>query len=270
MLRSALCCVILALSTLVWSPAKAWASSAALSYSEGCGQEGVETGLRQISIRVGANTRSMLRVVANDYDATRPHALVIGYHGYGLDGNSPRQHHQWNLVEDMAGDAAIFIYANSLGPSWNGRSNSPDVLFFDEIIKQTAATLCVDTARVFVHGFSNGSQFVNSLVGQRPSSIRGVISVAGAGGGNARIPVMIIHGTTDGTIAYGNGQQSVGNYARSNACKTPVDFARLPMDQCTPIEGCPEDAPVVFCPWGGNHHWPAFTLAPVWQMLAAE
>jgi poly(3-hydroxybutyrate) depolymerase len=218
---------------------------------------------------VGSTQRTFIRVVHASYSRNKKHAVVIGYHGLGLDGTSPRYHHKWPLVEEMAGDQAIFIYPNALGGSWSaGGSSSRDVLFFDELVKNTGELYCIDKNRVFVHGFSNGSFFVNGLVALRKASIRGVISVAGGGGGT-KIPAMIIHGTQDQTVSYNNAPSTVTAYARANGCAVPINFNSFAPDSCQLLAGCPQELPVWFCTWNGNHHWPEFTLPDVWKFISS-
>jgi len=237
--------------------------------SAGCGVPGEDLGLRSVTVRVGATPRSFLRVVNAQYDKNRKHALVIGYHGFGLDGNSPRLHHKWPLVEAMAGDEAIFIYPNALGGGWNASSgSSPDVLFFDEIVRATSSLYCIDTNRVFVHGFSNGGFFVNGLASLRTQAVRAVIAVAGGGGG-AKIPAMVIHGTSDPNVGYYFGQQSISAYARANGCSANINFGAVKMGECQLISGCQQDYPAWFCPWTGTHHWPEFTLPTVWGFISS-
>ena len=116
---------------LIGWPIHASESVAYSTFAAGCSTENTDTGKKDVSIKVGSQTRSFIRVVSPKYDHTRQHALVIGYHGYGLDANSPRYYHKWPLIEEMADDDAIFIYANAAGPSWN---SSVDLAFFDEIV----------------------------------------------------------------------------------------------------------------------------------------
>ncbi len=237
--------------------------------SPGCRVPGRDLGLRNVSIRVGSTQRTFIRMVKNNYDSKRKHALVIGFHGYGLDGTSPRAHHKWPMVEEMAGDEAIFIYPNALGGSWNAASgSSPDVLFFDEIVRTTGDLYCIDKNRVFIHGFSNGGFFVNGLAGLRTGAVRAVIAVAGGGGG-AKIPAMVIHGTGDPNVGYYFGQQSVSAYARANGCNTNINFGAMKMGECQTIIGCGAENPTWFCPWNGPHHWPEFTLPNVWGFISS-
>lgn len=245
--------------------------------SSGCHQPPPGKGLENVSIKVGASERSFIRVVSEDYRPDAAHALVIGYHGLGLDGTSPRVHHDWPAIERQAGDEAIFIYANALYGSWNAQSGqSPDVLFFDALVDTLGAQYCLDQKRVFVHGFSNGSFFVNALVSLRPKAIRGVISVAGGGGqGRSKIAAMVIHGVHDpdekgGVNYYPNAPNTVSAYAAANGCTQPVNFEALSKDACHALPGCPTEHPVWFCPWNGNHHWPAFSLPEVWRFIKEQ
>ncbi len=235
--------------------------------TSGCGKPTEELGIRDGAVQVGGSRRTFLRYVSPNYDANRRHILIIGYHGLGLDGSSPRRDHKWTSLEESSGDAAIFIYANAAGGAWDGGGNSRDVLFFDELVRATGEEFCLEKSRVFVHGFSNGAFFVNSLVNSRNTAIRGVISVAGGGGG-AKIPAMIIHGKQDENVGfYGSAPSTVNAYARANGCKAPSSIEQLKTDTCQLLEGCPPKLPVWVCPWSGNHHWPEFTLPDVWKFI---
>ena len=187
---------------------------------DGCMVQASEKGVQNVSIRVGKSSRTMIRVVSPTYTNTHKYALIIGYHGLGLDGNSPRIHHKWPIVEELGKDEALFIYPNAQGGSWNAYPGSPDLDFFDAIVAATSAEYCIDRNRIFVHGFSNGGFFVNALSAARPSAIRGVISVAGGGGGTSK-PAMIIHGQYDNNVGYYPYAPDLVNcYATANGCHT--------------------------------------------------
>ena len=225
------------------------------------------TGLTQEALQVGSQRRTYLRYLSPQYDSHKKHTLILGYHGLGLDGSSPRRDHKWTQIEEMAGDDAIFLYPNAQGGRWDGSAGSPDIKFFDALVQTMIKDFCVDPHRVVVHGFSNGSFFVNALLAQRSQVIQGLMSVAG-GGAATRKPVMIIHGLYDNNVGYNPyAYQTVAAYAAVNGCKQPVDFGALTLDQCQVLEACPQEFPVVFCPWRGNHHWPEFTLPAVWDFV---
>ncbi len=232
--------------------------------SSGCNKGAPETGIQTVTIKLGKVERSFIRVVNENYRQNFKHPLVIGYHGLGLDGNSPRKDHKWPIIEQKAGDNAIFIYANSRGSSWNGGSNSEDIQFFDAIVKSTGDLFCLDPKRVFVHGFSNGAFFVNQLVQQKKDAIRGVISVAGGGSGTD-IAAMVIHGEADPNVGFGYAPGLLTSYLNANNCRD--ELINSPREACTYAKDCDFSKPVAFCPWSGNHHWPEFTLPYVWEFI---
>ena len=236
--------------------------------SPGCSVANPETGVKTVSISVNGTNRTMIRVVSPTYKNSHSYALVIGFHGLGLDGTSPRNHHKWPIIEDLGKDDAIFIYPNSLSGSWSAYPGSPDFAFFDAIIKTLGDEYCINKDRVFVHGFSNGSYFVNGLASAKSSAIRGVISVSGGGSGSKKA-AMVIHGQSDGTIGFYQAPGLLGSYASANGCKTPVNTAEINNETCRLLPGCPTDLPVWFCPWGGGHHWPEYSLPFVWQFISS-
>jgi len=237
--------------------------------SSGCGLAVTETGVKNVTLQVGAQQRSMIRVVNPAFQNTHTHALVIGFHGSGLDGNSPRNDHKWPIIEELGKDEAVFVYPNAIGGTWNPYDGSGDFTFFDAIVKSIGEKYCIDKRRVIVHGFSNGSYFVNSLVAERIDAIRGVISVSGGGSGSKKA-AMIIHGKSDGTIGfYPSAPNLVTSYAAANGCPLPVEFNSNSQDSCHLLDGCPNEYPVWYCPWSGNHHWPEFTLPTVWQFISS-
>ena len=237
--------------------------------SSGCSVAVTDTGVKNVTLNVGDVQRTMIRVVSPAFQNTHAHALVIGFHGSGLDGNSPRRDHKWPIIEELGKDEAVFVYPNAIGGTWNPYDGSRDFAFFDAIIASIGERYCIDKRRVFVHGFSNGSYFVNSLVAERLNSVRGVISVSGGGSGSKK-PAMIIHGKSDQTIGYyPSAPNLVTSYATANGCRTPIDFDAEKQDACQLLDACPNEYPVWFCPWSGNHHWPEFTLATVWQFISS-
>jgi polyhydroxybutyrate depolymerase len=71
-----------------------------------------------------------------------------------------------------------------------------DLYFFDALLDRLAADYSIDTARVYVSGFSNGASFVGRLVQERSK----VIAAAGAGSGSPHVsaarverPISVMH-----------------------------------------------------------------------------
>jgi polyhydroxybutyrate depolymerase len=118
---------------------------------------------------------------------------------------------------------------------------------------------CVDTARVFAAGQSNGGFFVHALGCYRPDSLRAIAAAAGGGPPGSciagRLSVMIIHGSADATVAPDQGRFSRGYWLAANGC---ADSATTPVDPapCVSYSDCTER--VLWCEHSGGHPWPDF------------
>lgn len=161
-----------------------------------------------MGITSGGTERWYARFVPTAYNDT-PTPLVIDLHGY-LSGSAGQM--------AMSGLGSVaekngFVVATPQGtsdmPYWNAVPHADlpdDVLFVADIIDQVGATLCIDPARVYIDGFSNGA-FLASLVACRLSDrVAAVAAVAGLllpdGCAPARpVPILAIHGTADRFVA---------------------------------------------------------------------
>jgi poly(3-hydroxybutyrate) depolymerase len=146
--------------------------------SLGCGQAGAHPGEWNLKSTDGnGRSRSYLLRVPADYEVSRPYPLVFIFHGAG--GNS-RQSYAWGL-QNVAGASAgaIFVFPDGIayknfGVGWDDTTDGYDLPFFDHMKKDIEARYCVDTARVFVAGFSWGGDFAAALACNRGDEIRAV------------------------------------------------------------------------------------------------
>jgi polyhydroxybutyrate depolymerase len=120
----------------------------------------------------------------------------------------------------MLADAYHFIAVfpqGSVGPDghtgWNtSRAKDPsvnDLLFVSQLLSHLQSQLCVDPARIYAAGFSNGGGFAAVLACRFADRIAAFASVSGeyypqpGGCDPARpVPILEIHGTSDGTVPY--------------------------------------------------------------------
>jgi poly(3-hydroxybutyrate) depolymerase len=183
-----------------------------------------------------------------------------------------------SMLEAKANNEAIFVYPDaaingakrSLDPSANGL----DVAFFDALVKNIGDDYCVDRSQVYSIGFSNGGFFTNSLAQARPDALKGIVSIAGGGGGGSPVNALIVHSKDDSNVGVGNGYQSVRAWASAAEC-APQEPSQFPLQTCTPLKGC-KKAYVGFCLWGqtkpgqGTHDWPRFASAndDIWRFLS--
>jgi poly(3-hydroxybutyrate) depolymerase len=146
--------------------------------SSGCGQAGAQPGELNLKSTDGnGRSRSYLIRIPADYEASRPYPLIFVFHGAG--GNS-RQSHSWGLQNaEGASAGAIFVFPDGIayknfGVGWDDTTDGYDLPFFDHMSKDIEAQYCIDTARVFVAGFSWGGDFATALACHRGDEIRAV------------------------------------------------------------------------------------------------
>lgn len=184
-----------------------------------------------------------------------PVAVVLAFHGIGDTGSGLRS---YLGLEEALNHRALAVYpdgqvqADSWGNSgWAYDAQGADVAFFDAILARLGEDPCLDTARVFSVGHSLGGKMVEALSCHRPGVHRGYGQVAAglAPGDGCASPgaVWITHGKDDATVPYAEGQRGLARWAARNGCASP-EGQTFSLDACSPLAGCPADAPVVWCP----------------------
>lgn len=180
--------------------------------SPGCGKPVQAPGTTvERTIESAGGTRSYRLHVPKQYRPTRPHSVVLSFHG-----RTRTAEYQEELSE-LSGRGVVAVYPQGLigndgEPSWQGAPYSPevdDVRFVADLLDEVERTLCVDRSRIYATGKSNGGGFVGVLACRMPERIAAFAPVAGAfypQGGECRpnrpAPVLEIHGKADKTIPY--------------------------------------------------------------------
>ena len=241
--------------------------------SAGCRAEakGTVKGFQsQTKVVVKGVDRTYDWLIPDGHDGTHPVPLVFVYHGGGGTGADVRGSLK---LEDATGGKAIMVYPDAALPSkeWDlerDGSTNADMFFFDQIVQTLEDEYCIDTARVFVAGVSNGAYFANQLGCFRGGSIRGISSVSGGGpSGPAQdydengklvcsqkpVGAIIIHGAADTEVALTEGQASRDHWTSVNGCRSG-GLETFPPDPCKSQLNCAKDRPVVWCEIPGLGH----------------
>ncbi len=235
-------------------------------------------------ITAGGAARTYAIYVPPTRDPAKPLPAVFVFHGDGGTGASIRK--SFNL-EAVAGDAAIFVYPDGEGRSWNLDDKAPankDIAFFDALVAEVKKTWGADDKRIFATGYSSGGYFANQLGCRRGSVLRAVASHAAGGpygaddeyddNGNLVCPeppvaALASHGTSDGTVALSEGISSRDYWRRVNQCATTTK----PHDPspCVEYTGCAPGRPVVWCEVPGVGHvvWPSEGAKVTWSFFAS-
>ena len=239
----------------------------------------------------GGVERQFQLTVPEGYDATTPLPIVFGLHALSV----PHQ-----VVAGITGFTDMAARYEFIGVAPSGRLDGPipywlaapsddnyDVTFIGDLVDLLDAELCVDPARVYATGMSNGGQMSSLLACQLPERITAVAPVAGVEFPETcrRGPVSVIafHGTADPIVTYEGGGLNAIQIADVNYWKGNVppglprhDGVDPAMDRWAEHNGCdPEPAEQQVAPevrrrtWkdckadtvlymidGGGHAWP--------------
>lgn len=245
---------------------------------DGCGLDPGPTGVQMRMLEVMGTPREYMVVVPDGYDANTPLPVVFAWHGLGGDGALARLYFG---IEEASAGAAIFVYPDGLPQAdqmdqsgWNLMENGEDVAFFDAMLADVQATLCVDAARVFSAGHSFGGYMSNSIGCFRGGTVRAIAPVAGGGpfwACTGQVAAWIAHGTMDMVVPFTQGEMSRDLWTAANNCDVtmPTDVDPAP---CVAYAGCDDGFPVHWCqhdiPDFMGHTWPAWAGAGIWGFFA--
>jgi polyhydroxybutyrate depolymerase len=227
-----------------------------------CGSPPI-SGTTTQTIVVGGVQRTYLKVLPTSLIANRPVPVIIGFHG----GNDTAQ-----AAEAYMGltstDRVLYVYPQGarFADAWAGWNVDPggaDFPFVDAMLADLKSKHCVDPARVFAAGKSNGAFFVNSLLCHRPASFSAAASVAGGGRPtHCAEPraYMGIHGSADRSVPISTGIQSRDRWLADNRYAHAAIVAVDP-SPCATYPGTLNR--VVWCGHPGGHIWPAWAGAAI-------
>jgi polyhydroxybutyrate depolymerase len=235
----------------------------------GCGKVPAKAGgLVGQHVTAAGRDRTYTLVIPEGYAPQTPYPLVFVLHGGG--GTAAGARTQTDL-EKVAAGQALFVYPESIGGNWDlnapAQSNG-DVALFDAISLVVFNSLCVDSRRLFVTGFSNGAYMANQLACKRGERIRGIVTHAGGGPyenpgtydaqghlvcpGKA-VASLVVHGNNDGTVAPSEGQKSIDHWSQANRCSSGTTSTLVA--PCVALEGCFQPVGVCRIPGLGHGLW---------------
>lgn len=204
--------------------------------STGCGNSAVAPGESVTEeIVSGGITRTYLLHVPESYAPQRPTPLVLSFHGHSRDSAYQEE------LSEFSGTDAIAVYPQGLvgtdgETAWQGAPYSADVddvRFTGDLLDELQRDLCVDPARIYAAGKSNGGGFTGVLACRMSDRIAAFAPVSGAfypqGGAcepTRPAPILDFHGSLDETIPYGGDAERglppipdwLAGWAERNGC----------------------------------------------------
>ncbi len=227
--------------------------------SSGCGRAPILGGEKELL--VGEMLRTYLVDIPEDYDSNFSYPIVFAFHGMGMTGKSFRL---YNGLNEHIGDDAVVVHPDAAGnfPVWD-TDGGQDLLFFDAMLDELSEGLCIDSARVFATGHSNGASFSNTLGCYRGDELRAIAPVSGRIADdrdeescNGRVAVWLAHGENDFVVPFNLGKQARDYWMTENYCDN--SSISVSPDACIEYNGCDDEYPVQWCTHNNRHGWPYF------------
>src|ERR1019366_620949 len=166
-----------------------------------------------VSLTSGGYARDSLLHVPSSYDPTKGTMLVVNYHGYSSNAAEQIALTGMNPVSDSKN--FIVAYPDGLGAGWNAGAcctetqpaNVDDVQFTKDLLSLLESQYCIDPARIYATGMSNGGFMSHYLACTMADTFAAVAPVAGVLGVDPStcppsrpVPIEDFHGTADAVV----------------------------------------------------------------------
>ena len=232
----------------------------------------------------GGRKRSYLLHVPKTYQASRPTALVICFHGFSEWPAHVMRLSHWNQLADESGFLVVYPCGSRFPLRWHcgGGFSQPDqaqadVQFIADLIDQLKRDYNLDETRIYANGLSNGGGMSFLLAGQLSERIAAIGSVGGAyalpwNDFNPKrpVPAMIFHGTADPIVPFhgkswgtsGFSLPDIPQWVQTLAARNGCQTNSVPLPASGSVSGVhypggTNHADVVFYTVaGGGHTWP--------------
>jgi polyhydroxybutyrate depolymerase len=240
-----------------------------------------------MTLESSGGLRDAILHVPAAYDPTVGAMLVVNYHGF----SSNSWEEELLTFMDTSADAHDFIvaYPDGIASSWNAGTccgvswtdSVDDVQFTKDLLAKIASEYCIDPARIYATGMSNGAFLSHRLGCEMADVFAAIAPVAGVMGipddeckPSRPIPVLDFHGTADPVVPFAGGApitpllgafvqfdsvaDTIALWRSLDSClAAPALIYSTGDATCTDFGGCRGGAEVVQCVIdGGGHTWP--------------
>ncbi len=179
--------------------------------SKGCtGAAPVAAGEVTQPFSAGGVDGSFVQHIPPAHDGKTPLPLVLDLHGYSEPASIEVLLSALGPYGDTKGFVTLTPETVHTVPMWSTGLGSPDVQWLKALLDDAEARLCIDIARIYTAGLSNGAMMTSSVACDLSDRIAAVAPVAGIqlpdGCKPTRpMPVITFHGTADPYVAYDGG-----------------------------------------------------------------
>jgi polyhydroxybutyrate depolymerase len=271
-----------------------------------CGEGSKEGKVGDEDIKItssGIEREAMIHVPAI-HDGKRALPIVLVLHPLLLTHKDMRKLVKIEPHADDAEHGFIALFPNGMDRSWNageccGKAKDKkidDVGFIKDLLAHVASKWCVDPARLYSMGFSNGAFLSHRLACELPGGVRAIVPVAGTLGIPETdckpphpTPVLAIHGTDDELVPFAGGPPQIpfgasfGTFispaaadefwTKTNGCgpANATPYYQKGEVSCVRHDECRDKATVALCTvTPGGHQWPGASSLPAMGHVTAD
>lgn len=191
------------------------------------------------------------------YDPTRAHPLLVVYAAAG--GTPANMEPFTGLTPDATAAGYIVAYVDHVSP--NNSSGVTDIAQVPDVI---AKRWCVDRARVYLTGHSDGGSVIYVMLARKAMNTLPAAIAPSAAGLSSKtfasvpclspaMPAMVLHSKNDGLFP-GFGAHARDWWVKCNGCSAT---GQQQADGCLAYPGCSAGAQAQYCETAGSHgSWP--------------
>lgn len=176
-------------------------------------------------IAVDKVVRKYRLVVSPKLDLNQPSALIVAFHGLGIDSKDLMPvYTNLNLLAEKMN--AIIVYPNSEKGSWglNQTQIDKDLKFYQLLVEKLKLGYKIDEKKIHITGMSNGAYFCHIVAKNNSETIASVAAHSGMIGleyifginAKRKYPVLLIHGTNDGIFNISTARNDESKYKNEN------------------------------------------------------
>ncbi len=249
------------------------------------------------TIDFDGQTRTYNLMIPTAHDGTTPLPLVFDIHGYTESAEREESRSHMQELGEAEGFIVVQPEGSGILQSWNAglccgtaeAEGIDDVGLIRAIASDVASRACVDLARVYATGLSNGGFLSHRLACEASDLFAAVAPVAAVLGvpmetctPDHGVGVMEVNGTSDPLVPYdGNAflgypsaMATIDHWLDQNDCTMgPDETLAVRRATCQTWSGCRDDVNVVLCTIErGGHEWPPdssglSTSAEIWRFF---
>jgi polyhydroxybutyrate depolymerase len=222
-------------------------------------------GDRVITIATRDGSRGFRLHVPPGYNPTVPAPLLVNFPGQGQTAAQQERYSGLIPVAGVHGFLLLTPEGSGSPPGWNiarvyNENGFDDVAAVAAMVDRVLQEYCVDAARVFATGISNGAEMAAQVACFRPDLFAAVAPVAGAVFQDCRgapMAVVAFQGMADANVPFAMSADASARWAAHNRCREQRSEAVAPHVVRQSWTSCDAGADVVFYAIdGGGHTWP--------------